>query len=146
LPRTAKVTPGYGHLDYSILSIPGQRQFADQEILMIERSQFTPGKPSPPARKFKSFDETGRYIIAYYYKAPVYGMGGSGRPEQHILIDNHGQKHIGGISFVFDARYEPLPDILIDQIKLVADIMDENYFAPLLNWSPKDHIKNILAI
>jgi len=145
-PRAPKVTPGYGHLDYAKTNLEGKK---------LSEIGWTYNMRSPGGsiqREYSSFDESGRYIVAYFHVRGEYAMGGV--KAYYTLIDNHGQKHqFGGGAGTKPALYlnnelysRPLPDIVIDQIKLFADLADDSMRRTDPSFSATKYIENLQAI
>jgi hypothetical protein len=147
-PRGLPTTPGYGHLDYSKMQNWGET-LAETDIELTNYEDIVRGvSPLPAPRKVRSFDDSGRYMVAY----TVLLHTGSDYMGFMVLIDNHGQKHqqrhtnkrflIDNINFP-----TPLPDVLIDQIKHMAYMIDEQFGpqTPDISWSPVDHIASLSA-
>jgi hypothetical protein len=153
-PRDLITTPGYGRLDLrdiQYVSPNNSKTKTLNDLIQIE------GAP--------------RYIVAYILKrgwrntsGSGYGISTEGDNGRLTVIDNHGQRHNirsqsftgmdykGTVRLAFDnVRYPvPLPDVLIDQIKLVADMQtDTDYLLGLRqvpNWNPIMHINALRSI
>ena len=146
VPRAPIVTPGYGHLDYD------RTVLVDIKLSKIGWIYYIPSPGRPIIREYSSFDESGRYIVAYYYVRGEFAMGGV--KAYFVLIDNHGQKH----QYEGSAGTKPalilnnegyprsLPDIIIDQIKLFADLATDFIWNPYPNFSATKYIENLQAI
>ena len=153
-PRGLPTTRGYGHLDYSKIEVGGGgKTLEEREIEITNMEDIVQGRPPPVSRKLRSFDDSGRYIVAHAVILPTRGMGGFGHEGYTILIDNHGQKHHQNFykpgHFWFDNTKfpTPLPDVLIDQIKHMAYMLDEasGSFFKHSSWSPTDNIASLTA-
>ena len=124
--RALPTTPGYGKID----------------LLPISRMFLGDNKP----------DFGDRYVIAYWYK-----RGGYTSDNPHIigLVDNHGQMHIrkgnpflgsmGKIYLDIKNCPIPLPDIVVDNIKLIADAQTDLTDSGLSpnGWNPVTHVANL---
>jgi hypothetical protein len=149
-PRAPIVTPGYGHLDYAQTTI-GTKKLSElgwRFMAPLPGGLFT-------LREFASFDESARYIVAKYHRNSTLGMGGHGKQEHWILIDNHGQKHEYTVASATFKPYlnlnneyypRPLPDIVIDQIKLFADLTDDAMIKIDQSFSATKYIENLQAV
>ena len=114
--------------------------------------------------KFNNYLELSKlYFVAFFLKSHTeydlgsYGFGKSPKKEKRslFLYDNYGEKHqipfsssIGDpttgvlyLSFNIGRYHTPLPDILVDQITLVADSQNE---VKIPQWNPGEHIRSIM--
>jgi hypothetical protein len=161
--RALPTTPGYGQLDLRAIKYDWKGGSSGLKVVAAGLTGFINTGLAP------------RYIIAYVYKGGLPTVTGSGHGISTvgpmptlILIDNHGQRHefrsgaydkllfaggagIAGFRELVDnVKYPvPLPDILIDQIKLNADMQNDKVptsVGPQIpNWDPVANINTLRA-